>query len=166
MRNSSIKQKTGQCKWEGCDYHGPLLAGYCQTHYWMHRQQKKTGKIKKHMTTTYKPTGERAFFDAIWSDREHFSWLSNLPLDKYKNSSLYVNMFAHILPKGGYGKWRLKDKNIILLTPEEHRLFDQGTEEERQEYEYMMQQIGRPCRWEELYELVKEYKNDYRRENS
>jgi len=161
MRNSSIKPKIGYCKWEGCDYHGPLIAGYCQTHYWMHRQYKKTGKIQKHMTTTHKPTGERAFFDAIWSHREHISFLTNLPLDIYESSSLYLNMFAHVLPKGKYGKWRLEDKNIVLLSPKEHFLFDNGTKKLREEYAKKMATQGYPCRWETLYDLVEKFKKDY-----
>jgi len=45
-----------------------------------------------------------------------------------------VSIFAHVLSKKQFPNYRLTDKNIQLLTPLEHHLWDQGTDEQRQKY--------------------------------
>lgn len=35
--------------------------------------------------------------------------------------------FAHVCPKGSYPLFRVKTFNIILMTPEEHSLYDHRT---------------------------------------
>ena len=90
----------------------------------------KTG-IKKR----YKPTGEKDLFDHIWETREHVSFLSGRSLDEFAKGIFYTHMFAHVLAKGQYPKLRLNEENIVLLTPDEHWLLDQGTCNQRAEYE-------------------------------
>lgn len=161
MNNSTIKHKQGNCKWEGCDYHGPLIAGYCQQHYWQHRHQIKHSNKKSTIKQSNKNSGQKELFDQIWKQREHKSWLTGKSLDKFEGTDFYPNLFAHLLSKLNYKKWKLKPDNIILLTPEEHRLLDQGTEEQRQEYKYKVEKQGYKCDWEKLYELIEEYKQNY-----
>jgi hypothetical protein len=105
-----------------------------------------------------KPTGEYALFEAIWATRPHESFISGEPLDKYYGTDFWVNLFAHVLPKKNYPKFRLYDKNIVLLTPYEHQILDQGTEDQRRKY-------ARECRcsWINLFDLkrklIKEYES-------
>ena len=67
-------------------------------------------------------TGELAMFKEIWNERPHESEISG--------ESLYgfdVWNFAHVLPKGSYGKYRLNKDNIVLMTRDEHHVFDHQT---------------------------------------
>ena len=109
--------------------------GYCKYH-----QHFRTDKKTKTLKTTRKKTGEMEIFNAIWEERtqpdgSHVSEISGHRLDGYYNTMFYPNLFMHILPKGGYPRTRL-DKGVIMLgTPQEHFLIDQGTEAQRKAYE-------------------------------
>jgi hypothetical protein len=105
-----------------------------------------------------KPTGEKIVFEQIWGEREHKSFLSGLPLDAYKGDKWY-SLFAHILSKAQnkYPKFKLYKKNIVLLTPDEHRMLDQGTIEEREVY---AKEQG--CDWDVILELKEELKYEYK----
>jgi hypothetical protein len=105
-----------------------------------------------------KPTGEAALFEAIWSTRKHVSFISNQPLDMYRGTDLWYNLFAHVLEKAQnrYPKFKLYDKNIVLLTPREHDLYDKGTAEQRAKY---AEETG--ADWNKLFELRKELIEEY-----
>ncbi len=139
-----IKPKIGACK--KCGFRGPLIAGLCQRHYWLSRR---------------KPTGEKALFEQIWAERRPFSYLTGLPLTQHYHSAKRVNMFAHILAKGKYPRYRLKKENIVLLTPYEHWLFDQGTEEQREKYAQKIRSQGHECSWDQLFDLKQQMKRKY-----
>lgn len=62
-----------------------------------------------------KPTGELKLFEDIWSRRPHRSQFSLTPIDNFD-----VRCFAHVLPKSMYKQLRLEQRNIKLLTPDEH----------------------------------------------
>lgn len=68
----------------------------------------------------------------------------------------YASCFAHVLPKGSYTKYKFYSKNIVLLTPKEHTLFDQGSEEQRIAYAKETQ-----ANWQKLYDLRDELKKQY-----
>ncbi len=91
-------------------------------------------------------------FRAIWNSRKHESFLSKKPL-KYFN----VASFAHVLPKGRYPSFKLKEFNIVLLTATEHTLLDQGTETQRKKYG---QEHG--CDWQKLYDYRTKLNNMYK----
>lgn len=69
-----------------------------------------------------KVTGEGVLFKAIWNTRPRKSFISGENL----GSDGYPWMFAHVLPKKKYPEFRLLAENIVLLTQEEHFLFDNG----------------------------------------
>jgi hypothetical protein len=97
----------------------------------MHNEMRKRNTAQAPVRTTKRPrqpTGEYALFQAIWAVRPHKSVVSGLPLH------FNVSIFAHVLSKKQFPNYRLTDKNIQLLTPLEHHLWDQGTEEQRQKY--------------------------------
>ena len=56
------------------------------------------------------------FFLEIWKKRKHYSELSG----DYLGSEALSTYFHHILPKGKYPEAMFDEKNIILLTWEEH----------------------------------------------
>jgi len=78
----------------------------------------KQSKIK---TKTYKPTGELVLFQAIWQSRPHICQVSGEPIKEFN-----VYCFMHVLSKKAYPKYRLFDKNILLVTPDIHREYDCG----------------------------------------
>ena len=68
-------------------------------------------------------------FAQIWEDREHVSEISERPLGDEAN----VWFFAHILPKGAYGRFRLREDNIVLMTQDEHYMFDHQTHKAKED---------------------------------
>jgi len=95
---------------------------------------------------------ELDLFKEIWLERIHYSELTGKPLSFYQ----WHSQFAHILPKGKYPEARLDKENIILLTPEEHSLYDAGTEDQRIRY---AQKNG--TSWDKLYKKRDKLKNKY-----
>tara|TARA_R110002126_G_scaffold86464_1_gene208625 strand:+ start:30540 stop:30989 length:450 start_codon:yes stop_codon:yes gene_type:complete len=107
-----------------------------------------------------KATGEAAMFREIWEERDHSSFLSGESLEGYYGKDKWYSLFAHILPKGTYPGMRLKKHNIVLLTPFEHFLLDQGTETNRTKYGEKFK-----CDWNKIYELKYELLNEDRTTN-
>ena len=68
-----------------------------------------------------KPSGELALFMAIWASRPHVCFITGEPIREFN-----VSCFAHILAKGSYPKFRLYDKNIMLVTKQAHYEYDNG----------------------------------------
>ena len=97
-------------------------------------------------------------FEHIWRTRPRVSFVSGRPLTKFNGGPFFLNLFAHVLSKAQnrYPHFKLKPENIQLLHPEEHELFDKGTEEERQEYAKKHH-----CSWEGLYNLRERLKEEY-----
>lgn len=68
-----------------------------------------------------KPTGELALFQQIWNERPHTSEISGRSLGEFS-----IHYFSHILTKGAYPSYRLEQKNIKLVTSDEHDLWEFG----------------------------------------
>ena len=105
-----------------------------------------------------KKTGEFEVFTQIWNERPQESFLTGEPLTHYKDTDLFPNLFAHVLPKGmnKFYKFKLYKKNIILLTPDEHFLLDQGSADQRRSY---AEETG--CDWNKIRELGIKLKEEY-----
>ena len=154
--------------------------GYCHQHQWKRTDIKKAKTTPKQAirqrkpiqvrsntkqreivkpAKRFKPTGEAVIFHDIWRDREHVSFISGLPLDHLEGTSMWYSIFSHVLAKGQnkYPKFKLYPDNIQMLTPYEHHIFDNGTEEERQEYAH---RTG--CDWHKLYDLADILKEEYK----
>jgi len=99
-----------------------------------------------------KATGERALFEAIWATRPHVSFLDGKPL----GDDAYAWFFAHVLrkAKGHYPKFKLYDKNIILLTRSQHEKFDNNVRNP----EFL---IAKDPRWEKVFDLREELLKEY-----
>lgn len=68
-----------------------------------------------------------------------------------------ISCYAHVLCKKQFPNFRLEKRNIVFLTPREHFLFDQGTEEQRMDYE-----IKNNVNFDKLFKLREILKNDYK----
>jgi hypothetical protein len=138
--------------------------GFCKWHQYKRTDKKKPSPIKKTLIKTeYKPTGERALFDVIYLKNKH-NWVSRLSGEPLflPNHYLFYNQFIHILSKAQnkYPKFKLFEPNIWLLTPEEHTLYDFGTEKQRAKYA-----LENNCDWgvllEEKAKLIELYNKYY-----
>ena len=74
-------------------------------------------------------TSQRQLFAFLRIVRKPISFISGLPVDT--NSAV---TYAHVWPKGSHPELKLFFFSIVFLTFQEHRLFDQGTAEERAKY--------------------------------
>lgn len=86
---------------------------------------------------------ELALFKLIWEEREHISFLSGKKLQYFD-----VKQMAHVVAKSRGEQYRLRKDNIVLLTYEEHMLYDAGTEKQREDYAKKWN-----CDWKKLYKL-------------
>lgn len=84
----------------------------------------------------------------IWEDREQKSFISGIHIPRFSPGHM-----AHVLPKGKYPEKKYDPDNIVLLTLEEHRLFDQGTEHQRKMYADKMEKYGVEVNWDKLFAL-------------
>lgn len=95
------------------------------------------------------PEGELALFKQIWEERAHFSQVT-------PDQEIYYDpwCFAHVLSKGASPKFKLLRENIVLMTPQQHDVFDNRTDQAKESelFEWVF----------ELRELLKQfyYQND------
>ena len=66
-----------------------------------------------------KPTGELELFKKIWNERPHICQCTGRLIRRFN-----VSCFSHILPKGLYGKYRLLEENIWLVSEDVHHLWE------------------------------------------
>jgi len=100
----------------------------CDGDYCFHHKPRKTLKAQKQFVYKTDLAGEKAinnaikaeimhnFFMELWSKRPHKSEVSGTPLGKEAMSTF----FHHILSKKKYPQAQYDEKNIVLLTLEEH----------------------------------------------
>lgn len=77
-------------------------------------------------------TNQTELFRWVWNNRPRFSEISGQPLGGEMNAWF----FAHVLPKGSYGLYKLKPFNIVLLTPDEHTKYDHHTDKAKADPQY------------------------------
>ena len=99
-------------------------------------------------------------FLELWNESNKKSFISGKDLREYINSEFIWSCFAHVIPKNGmstlvFPNKKVKDEllrhnkeNIVLLTPHEHFLIDQGTEKGRKQYEEECN-----CSFDKFYKL-------------
>lgn len=94
------------------------------------------------------PTGEGALFLAIFNTRPHVSFVDK----SYLGDEPCAWMFAHVLNKKNFPLFRLYDKNIVMLTFDQHYALDFGSQEE----------LKRLPEWKPLFELKEKLKEEYK----
>lgn len=128
-----FKPHYGECKI--CGNSGRLIvvkSGACEYCNGAAKKEKKKGNGGQ-VPNKYKkrePTGELQMFLEIWNERPKVSEVSGkqlLPL----GHKLWINQFSHILPKGTYGKFRLRKDNIKMVLPDEHDMWEHHKSEIR-----------------------------------
>ena len=133
-----MKYEDKKCTVVGCN--GRLFARkVCKYHYRQLQKpiKKKTDRVPRipKQTEVYSRFKNQVeMFNHIWKLRPHVSELSDHKLEDYHGTDFWFNLFAHILPKGDFPLFRLKEENIVLLTPYEHTLLDHGHKAQRDKY--------------------------------
>jgi hypothetical protein len=110
----------------------------------------------------------RKIFRIAWISRPKKSFITGFWLRSYEGTPLIFNLFAHVLAKGQnkYPYFRLYLKNIVLLTPGEHALYDNGTEEARILYSKEVEAASggiNKADWGKLEALADELKAEYKK---
>lgn len=102
-----------------------------------------------------------ALFKQVWIMSNKRSFVSGLFLREFINTDFFLNCFAHVLAKGmnQYPYFKYYAKNIVLVTPGEHALWDQGTEEARINYTLDVKSAN----WQPLCDLREELKEEYKK---
>jgi len=102
---------------------------------------------------------QTAIFKQIWMLSDKKSFVSGLFLREFMSTELAYNCFAHVLAKGlnQFPYFKYYARNIVLLTPGEHALLDQGTEEARISYALDVKSAN----WQPLYDLRDDLKKEY-----
>ncbi len=116
------------------------------------QESNDTTKPQKSQFRHREATGEKILFEAIWNTRKRVSFLDGKPL----GDCAYAWNFAHVLrkAKGHYPKFKLLDRNIILLTKRQHELYDDNVRNP----EYL---IAKDARWKKIFELREELRVEY-----
>ena len=139
------------------------MCKFCSTKVYLKRRAEKKNRLLKDTPAEYvDASSEFSLFLKIWNSN-YFkkSFLSGRYLSDFKiGMQQWYSLFAHVLSKAEnrYPKFRLYRKNIVLLHPEEHFLFDQGNSDQRAKYEKEYN-----CSFDKLErlkeELIIEYEN-------
>ena len=111
---------------------------------------------------------ETMIFNVIWKTRERKSFISGSILRDMEQTPFFYNCFCHVLAKGQnkwpYFKWYYR--NIQLITPLEHHLWDFGTEEQRINYALELEEKSggkTTADWAKLKALEEELKEEYKK---
>lgn len=164
-QRSNIKRK--RCAVVGCNMFA-WGGGFCKGHQFLREAKKPIPKYKPRKTApTHKygfKTLPELFMAVVYAaPRPIICPVSGEDITKLfsEDFDIWKCCCAHILSRGKYPMWRLNPYNIVLLHPEAHKLFDQGTEAQRQG--------KKGWNWDYLYtlqeQLKKEYDDEYRKEN-
>lgn len=107
-------------------------------------------------------------FRLLWTSLPKKSFLTGLWLRNFENTPFFRSCFAHVLAKGQnkYPYFKTYTKNIVLLTPNEHHLWDNGTAEARISYsqEVEKQSGGKTkANWAGLEALAEELRGEYKK---
>ena len=108
-----------------------------------------------------KETSQIEIFKEIYEERPHISELSGERIEYQIDTPLWRSLFMHVLPKGRFPLLRTSKDNILLGTPTEHTLIDNGTEEQREEYRIEKLREGVVVRWSVFYNKQDKLKKQY-----
>jgi hypothetical protein len=71
----------------------------------------------------------REFYEELWNSRPRVSQVSGKPLFEY----MKPYCFSHILSKGSEPRAIFDSENVVFMTPDEHRLWEDGKRDGMQE---------------------------------
>jgi hypothetical protein len=88
---------------------------------------------------TFKNQSE--LFEWIWNSRPHVSEISGLALPDKRHAQHYW-VYSHVLAKGAFPRFKLREDNIILMMPNEHHLWGSypSVLESKPEWQFVFEQ--------------------------
>lgn len=111
------------------------------------------------MNRKRKVTGEMELFKEMAKERPHICFVTKQPVNIYnKDGRLNVSCFAHVVSKGSRTDLRLLKKNIVIVLPRVHEIYDKGNRQERVKME---QYEG----WHKLHQLHDEILEENNKDN-
>lgn len=130
------------CKDSACS-RNVFGGGYCRYHQWKRTDKKPKRLAKRAIRKTVKAYDFG--FDTQPQVFKHVYFIAKKPIvcpvsgrdiTDCMNGPIehWIKHFAHILPKSKYTYWKFNPENILILHPEVHHIFDQGTQEDRDKY--------------------------------
>lgn len=105
-------------------------------------------------------------FKEIWSKMGARSFVSGFWLRSYVNTPLWQNCFLRVLPIRNFRYFQFYAGNIILCTPGEKGLWEQGSAEERIHYALTIEENSRgkgTANWDGVGELAKDLEELYKK---
>lgn len=131
MGNIKMKKKIcAGCKKETYLFSHGLCKQCATKNYSIPKGKGKLKKVKK-VNNDYGYYNQMDLFSYLWDKSNKTCWLSGESLKKFEGTDRWHWMFAHILNKGVYTLWKLNPKNIVIIHPDAHHLFDHGTIEQQ-----------------------------------
>ena len=96
------------------------------------------------MQTKTVQTSMLDFFREVWHDgREHRSVISG------KDLGFNVSCFAHVLSRGSHPSLKYDPRNVVLMTPEEHHVYD-----------FMTHLAKKDARFDHVFELAEQLRRE------
>ena len=71
-------------------------------------------------------------FNHIWNTRPHMCEITGVDLEFTFNTDMWYSCFAHLYPKGKFPRWKYVPANIMLMHPDVHNVYDNGTIAQKQ----------------------------------
>lgn len=105
-------------------------------------------------------------FREIWQRSSAKSFISGLWLRTYIGTDLWQNCFLRVLSERNYPYFRFYFRNIVLVTPGEKGLWEQGSEEERIQYSLGIEENSRgksSAEWQKVKDLESYLKDEYKK---
>ena len=83
---------------------------------------------KQKENNTYQSEAE--LYHQIWQIRPHKCELTGEPLDSLFFHEMWFSCFAHVFSKSKHPQWKFLPCNIMLVHPDVHFIYDNGTQEQ------------------------------------
>ena len=122
------------------------------------RQKKFTKKPKIVRDINFGYGNQVIMFQNLWSEAKNnkaevICPFSGQDITMYRSGQIWFNCFAHILPKKNYPYFKLNPENVRVVSPDFHKIIDQGTFADRQRHP--------EWKWDEGDALVEKMKIAY-----
>lgn len=159
----NLSMKLKQCDTNGCSLFAIPGENYCRPC----KSRRRTKPDYLPEENPYNIKSQVDLFNYCWKTRKHKCFVTGQKLDKFYNGPLFYSIFAHVLRKSAYTKWRLDPDNIVFLSPNfrhysVHRLFDDGVLSEILKFEMYTARSFKPLFLLEQ-EQLKKYETEFGR---
>ena len=153
-----IKYTPKECLYGNCADKA-IAKGFCGYHQdertdsqYLRSKAKREGKEKKKLTFKKNDTGEGIFLVAYLNTHEHIDFVTGEYID---DATVYNT--HHVLPKSHYGLWRTNDRNIVLLSNDNHNFAHTMAESDLTDPDTSENFEG----WLRYFKLKEELKSEY-----